>query len=90
MKLRVTAKDFDQETLIDPDSNEAKVYNPAGSLKKTFPTGEIVQETEGKWYCLYDIPDEAASIGEWWVVWKATKGSKPSIAKKFFTVERLS
>lgn len=82
--IRIDAEiyDWDQTTLIDPDSQEIKIYDVTETLQATItnPT----KTGTGKYYVEYTIP-EVAPPGTWAYYWKATTG-KPSREKGTFEV----
>jgi uncharacterized protein YfaS (alpha-2-macroglobulin family) len=71
IRCRETIKDFDGVTLLDPSSNEIKIYDASGDLKKTIPNEDIDREELGIFHGEYTLPNVGVA-GSWYYVWKAT------------------
>ena len=87
LQFKETIKDFNGVTLIDPSSNEVKVYDPNGTLKATIPNAQISKDPitpqTGVFYAYYTLPSSGVESGtikqdgttvalNWYYVWKAT------------------
>jgi len=86
IRINNEVKDFDGN-LVNPDvgSQEVKIYDGEGLLKKTITDAEISQEDLGKFYVDYII--ENSPDGYWKAVWKVEVNSKPDIEAIKFLVE---
>jgi len=85
IRIKVTLFDYDGKSL-DPDSQEIKIYDSEGTLRKTFDAATY--EDAGVYYVDYTIPSDAPT-GDWLVIWKIVKGGLPSIDKAYFRVKAL-
>lgn len=74
-------KDKD-DTPIDPDTKEAKVYDPDGNFKTDVALTPIIV---GKYQFNYALPADAVK-GAWYIIIKGTKGSYVEIERIFFEV----
>jgi len=88
IRINNEVRDFDGN-LVDPDvdSQEVKIYDTQGQLKKTIIDAEISQESLGKFYVDYII--EGSPDGYWKVVWKVEVNNKPDIETIKFIVEAV-
>jgi uncharacterized protein YfaS (alpha-2-macroglobulin family) len=82
VRFKNTIKDFDQTTLIDPDSHSIKVFDPAETLKDTITNPE--RDSVGVYHFYYTIPEDGVQ-GTWRIDWTATHATRPS--KKRFEFE---
>jgi uncharacterized protein YfaS (alpha-2-macroglobulin family) len=86
LEIHETIKDFDQETLIAPDSHSIKIYNPSGTLVTTITNPD--EEEPGIYNAYYTLAADAP-VGQWYYVWTATKNMYKGVHKKVFEVEEL-
>jgi len=82
IRIRNTLRDFD-DSYLTPDSQEVKVYDPDGTLKETITSPTL--ESTGIYYVDYTIPSDGKD-GNWKVVWRAIKGTKPHLDVFTFSV----
>jgi uncharacterized protein YfaS (alpha-2-macroglobulin family) len=82
VRIKNTIKDFDQVTLIDPDSHSIKVFDPTGTLQETVT--DPARDSLGVFHFYYTIPEDGKP-GTWRVEWTATRETWPS--KKRFEFE---
>jgi len=72
VRIRNRVFDFDGITILEPDTQEVKIYDSTGILKKTIENDDVKTESPGIYYIDYTItgtPD-----GKWKAVWKVVKG----------------
>ena len=77
--------DWDEATLTDPDSNEVKIYDPAGTLLTTITTG-FEQVGTGDWRLFYSVASDATP-GKYRATWKAVKGAYTTREEAYFIVK---
>jgi len=78
-----TITDFDQTTLIDPDTHEIKIYDSRSVLKDTITNPTRLSLGVFQFY--YTIPEDGEP-GTWRMEWKVTKNTLPSRGRFEFPV----
>lgn len=68
--------------LFDPDTVEAKLYKPDGTLAETLTLSRIDQ---GQYSIIFTFAEDA-EVGDWYIIVKAEKGSFTEIEKIPITV----
>ncbi|MEM3617896.1 MAG: hypothetical protein QXK47_02345 [Candidatus Bathyarchaeia archaeon] len=61
----------EQDAPFDPDTVEAKLYKPDGSLAETLTVSRV---DTGKYMVAYSVAEDA-ELGDWHILVKAVKGS---------------
>ncbi len=73
-------------SLLDPDSQEIKIYDSSGNLMDTITDPSKV--STGVWKFYWNLPD-AGPLGEWKVTWKAVSGTYTEREHFYFEVKQL-
>jgi hypothetical protein len=84
-KFTNTVKDFDQVTLIDPDSQQVIFYDPTGAVQATKTDADMVHVSLGVFSLYFTIPANGVP-GTWHLDWTATKVGLPSRKRFMFDV----
>ena len=87
VKFKVTWTDYAGDA-IDPDSQEAKLYDGNGDLVATITSSQMVKEETGVYSFDYTLPSSSAS-GTWKIVWTGTKDGNSFIVSKMFSVSEV-
>lgn len=82
-RLKVSWRDVDK-SMMTPDSQEWKVYDPNNQVQGTNTTPTL--ESEGVYYWNYSISGSGVA-GTWKLIATVTKGSRNGICKVTFPVE---
>ena len=84
VRFKNTWTDYNGNAL-DPDSQEARIYDGAGNLVATKTDSDMTKEDDGVYFFDFELP-ESATAGTWKIVWKGTKSENDFIVSKYFSV----
>ncbi len=82
IRFKAYIYDYDQVTLIDPDSQDISIYTE-DNLK--YNTSSPSKEATGIYTVSYQS-NENDELGVWYIQWNATIGSKTKIQRNKFRV----
>jgi len=80
-------RDFETETLYDPDSHTVEIYDCRNSRRVAYDSSKLVKESTGHYKYAFTVPDTVVA-GDWYARVKATKGTSSTVLHVHFEVKR--
>ena len=80
-------RDFETETLYDPDSHTVEIYDCRNSRRVAYDSSKLVKESTGHYKYAFTVPDTVVA-GDWYAKVKATKGTSSTVLHVHFEVKK--